>query len=250
MRRVITVGGDGTNNEVVNGFFENKRNLFPKAKLGFVNRGTGGDWRKTIGLPAEWDKCVEILKNGKEKTIDIGWLKFHDHVGKEVERYFINIASFGIGGYVDDIVNKTTKFFGGKVSFFWGTLKATLTYKNKRVKLKIDGRDLGELKIYNVAVANGKYFGGGMMVAPEADPSDGLFDIVIMGDLSLMEILSLAKDIYKGTHLQKEKITFLKGKKVEAYSEEEALFDIDGEAPGKVPAEIEIIPDSLQIVVP
>ncbi len=244
---IVSVGGDGTNNEVVNGFFENKKNLFPDATLGFVNRGTGGDWRKTIGLPADWKECIRILKEGKDKIIDVGWLKFEDHSGNEVERYFINIASFGIGGYVDDIVNKTTKVFGGKVSFFLGTLRATFTYKNRKVRLKIDDNDFGEKRIYNIAVANGKFFGGGMKVAPDADPSDGLFDIVVMGDLNLLEIFSMAGKIYKGKHIPHPKIEVLHGKKIEAYSNEVVLFDIDGEAPGGLPAVIEIIPSSLKI---
>ncbi len=245
---IVSVGGDGTNNEVVNGFFDNRKNLFPGAKLGFVNRGTGGDWRKTIGLPADWRECIRILKEGRERVIDVGWLRFHDHSGREVERYFLNIASFGIGGYVDDIVNRTTKAFGGKVSFFIGTLRATLTYRNKKVRLKIDNRDLGERIIYNVAVANGKYFGGGMKVAPDADPSDGLFDVVIMGDLSLRELLLMGTAIYRGRHVSHPKVEVVRARRVEAWSEEDVLFDIDGEAPGKVPAEIEIIPSSLKIV--
>jgi len=245
---IVSVGGDGTNNEVVNGFFKNKENISPDSVMGIVNRGTGGDLRKTLGLPKEWTDCIKFLKEKVKKTVDVGYIEYTGMNDDKGNKYFINITSFGIGGYADDVVNNTTKLFGGKVSFFLGILRATLTYKNKYMEIFVDGKFIDKGKFYNIAVANGKYFGGGMKVAPNAEMDDGLFDIIIMKDLSLFKIASLTKYIYRGEHLKKDKIDFLKGKVIEVKSHEKALIDMDGEMPGKVPLKIEIIPNKLNLI--
>jgi YegS/Rv2252/BmrU family lipid kinase len=253
-QRIICVGGDGTNNEVVNGFFDGIRPLNPEAVLGFVPRGTGGDLRKTLGIGKELRSCLPILAQGNAMPADLGVVRFEDHRGQRIWRLFVNITSFGIGGLVDKKVNESTKALGGKTSFFIGTVKAMFAYKNKLVHLKVtSGSDtiLDEsMRINNVAVANGQYFGGGMWVAPQAKMDDGLFDVIILGDLTKRDVIFKGSRIYKGTHLALDKVKMFRGNRVEAACDEEVLIDMDGEQPGRLPISLEVLPRAIRLIAP
>jgi len=244
---VVGVGGDGTVNEIVNGFFENDTPINPDAVFGIIERGTGCDFIKATGIPKDETQAMELLKGKKTKRIDVGKFSFIDHRGKETSRYFANITSFGMGGEVDERVNRSTKILGGKLSFLRAVLATFLTYKNKKVRLKIDDFFDEERTIMNIAVANGQFFGGGMWVAPQAKLDDGLFDVIIIGDLGLKESLFNMGKIYKGKHLTHPKIEFYRGKKVIADSDETVLLDVDGEAPGRLPAKFQILPRILNV---
>jgi len=248
---VVSVGGDGTLNEVVNGLLKpDGMPVNPEAALAQICIGTGGDFRKTTGLPKEQEGALAWLAGEKTLPLDIGKLEMHDHQDRPVTRFFANIASLGIGGDIDDRVNRTTKLFGGFASFFWGSLVSMLRYKNKPVHLILDDeKDLGVRKVFSVAVANGRFFGGGMQVAPNADLRDGLFDIVIMGDLTMGEKLTEMPKIYKAGHLGHPKIEFYRGRKLTATSAETVLLDVDGEAPGKLPTTFTLLPAALRLKV-
>jgi diacylglycerol kinase (ATP) len=249
---IVSVGGDGTHNEVVNGFFEGVEPIRSDAALGVLSRGTGGDLRKTLGLEQCMGRALEDVVNSLVKCraapCDVGRIQYTDHQDAPADRYFINIASFGIGGEVDEAVNRSSKALGGKASFFIGSLKASLRYRNRNVTIKVDGRDVYNGRIYNVAVANGRFFGGGMMVAPQAELDDGLFDIVLCQDYGFADSLRLARTIYSGAHLALPKTTSLRGKRLEAISDERVLLDVDGEQPGKLRAAFEILPRAIQIL--
>lgn len=250
-RTIVSVGGDGTLNEVVNGFFRVESGraaaVNPDAVLGMIPRGTGGDFRKTLGIPPDLEGAAAVLRDGRDRRIDAGMLEYVNHRDRPSVRFFLNITSFGVGGEVDERVNRSSKLLGGKISFFRAALAATLAYRNKPVRLKVDGEKEWEGKIYNVAVANGQYFGGGMWVAPEARPDDGVFDIVIMGDFSFFDSLFGGTKIYRGRHLAHPKVEFLRGIRVEATSEERVLLDVDGEQPGRLPIKISILPGSVLV---
>ncbi len=243
---IVSVGGDGTNNEVVNGFFENGELINPEAVFAVVCSGTGSDFIKTAGIPRDFRQSIPMLAGKNFRMIDIGWMEHIDHSGKRVERYFINIASFGVGGAVDDLVNRSKKLFGGKVAFLWASFRAGLFYQNQPVELVIDGKNL-ERKIFNLAVANGRFFGAGMMVAPMAELDDGIFEVVILGDLAISERLKLSRLIYEGKHLDMPKIEHFQAKELVAKSAEKVLLDVDGEAPGSLPARFKILPKILRL---
>lgn len=246
---VVAVGGDGTINEVVNGFFDGDDAVAPKASFGIVPAGTGGDFIKTLGIPRDTFAAAANLKSAP-RAIDVGRLRYVADDGTPSVRYFINIASFGIGGLVDRFVNESSKAFGGKVSFAIATLKAGAAYKNATVRLTLDGGTPKEGKIYNVAVANGRYFGGGMKVAPDAAVDDGLFDVITLGDFGFADLVLRGLDIYSGKHLKNPKVTVQRARKVEAVPTDgsaEVLLDVDGEAPGRLPATFELLAGALQI---
>ena len=245
--RIISIGGDGTNNEVINGFFDKGKPINSEAVFSLINMGTGGDFRRTLALPKSAEECINALAFGNVMSCDIGKLTFVNYSDEETVRYFINIASFGLGGLVDKTVNSTTKAFGGKASFMIGSIRAFLMYTNKKVTIKIDDKEVIDKKINNVVVANGCYFGGGMYVAPHAKIDDGLFDVLIIGDLRTKESYSLLKNIYTGNHLKLDHVQNIKAKKLTAESNEEVLLDVDGEQPGKLPATFEIIPSAIKV---
>ena len=242
---VVSLGGDGTNNEVVNGFFENGRPINPQAHFGVVCSGTGSDFIKTARIPRAYAEALKILAEAQAKPTDVGRMTLRDHQGRDVERYFINIASFGIGGHADNVVNHTTKVFGGKVSFILGSVRATLGYHNQPVRVQVDDGEPLLRTVFNVAVANGRFFGAGMQTAPHAILDDGLFDVVVVGDLSFGERLKFGGLVYSGRHLTMPKVESLRGKKVVADSDQPVLLDVDGEQPGRLPATFEILPGAI-----
>jgi diacylglycerol kinase (ATP) len=242
---VISVGGDGTNNEVLNGLFQDAKPLNPGAVMSIIPGGTGGDFARLLGIPKDPEAVAARLAQCKPKRIDVGRLTCVDHRGAAASRMFLNICSFGLGGEVDDRVNRTSKALGGRVSFFWASLMAVLRYKNRSVRLTIDDVLDEERVIQQVSVANGQYFGAGMWVAPEARLDDGLFDIIIQGDRGLGETLLKGGDIYKGKHLRDPKTQVLRGRRLTAESREVTLIDMDGEQPGRLPLTMEIVPGAL-----
>lgn len=247
---IVSVGGDGTNNEVINGFFGNGKMINPDAVFAIVCSGTGSDFIKACRVPRDFRESVPGLSGKNFKTIDLGWMRHKDHAGRMVERYFINIASFGVGGAVDALVNKSGKPFGGKAAFLMASLRAGLFFKNQQVKFRLDdGKEL-ERNIFNLAVANGQFFGAGMQVAPMASLDDGVFEIVILGDLSFAERLKLSRVIYEGKHLQMKKVEHFRAKEVYADSAETVLLDVDGEQPGSLPAQFKILPQILRLKIP
>lgn len=245
--QIVAVGGDGTVNEVVNGFFEEGALIKPQATLSMLMSGTGGDFRKTFRLPASLPEQVERIARGDARPIDIGRLAFIDHDGRPAIRYFNNIASFGLSGAADRAVNELTwaKRLPGKYAFQWGIFKTLVRYKNQAVRVRVDDGFDRILNVSTAAVCNGQYFGGGMQMAPHASVEDGLFDVIILADTTLIEMLRGTGKIYKGEHLGHEKIVALRGKKIVAepvHESEHVLLDVDGEAPGRLPASFEILP--------
>jgi len=247
---IVSVGGDGTFNEVVNGFMEGDGPLRPDVTLGLIPIGTGCDLSKTLRIPARADEAMEAIRAGHARPMDLGRLTYRDNEGRTCVRHFHNVASFGLGGEVDERVNRTTKAFGGFVSFIWATVVSLLLYRKKGIRLQVDDGPEEWVHVWNVAVANGRYHGGGMEVAPNADPADGLFHVTIVGDLTLPEALWSLPRLYDGKILQVKKVRWLTGKRIEASSDQEVLIDLDGEQPGRLPARIEMVPAALRIITP
>jgi YegS/Rv2252/BmrU family lipid kinase len=251
---VVAVGGDGTINEVVNGFFDGDRPVAPSALLGILPFGTGGDFRKTIPLPKDTREAARVLAARKSRTIDVGHLEMTGPDGAPHSRIFINIASFGMSGLVDEYVNKTSKRLGGRLSFMLATARAGLSYENQRVRLVFDGDESApaDLTINTVAVANGRYFGGGMFVAPQAELDDGQFDVVALGDMGKLDFIRHSRKIYAGTHLGLDKVSQRRARVVRAepIGQGPVRLDVDGETPGTLPATFRVLPAALRLVAP
>jgi YegS/Rv2252/BmrU family lipid kinase len=248
---IAVVGGDGTLNEAVNGFFEPDGTARDtEAWLGPLPCGTGGDFRKSVGIGTDMNATVTRMLWATPRPIDVGWLEFRDHEGKKAARAFLNIASFGLGGLVDQIVNAGPKWIGGKPAFFLGTLRAMRRYSNRKVVITVDDEPPRETEIVNVAVANGQYFGGGMHIAPEAVLDDGLFDVVGLENMGRVEQMRLTRHLYGDTILQQPKVTYARGRRIVAEPADwsgPVLLDVDGEAPGALPATFEVRPGAVRL---
>ncbi len=245
---IAVVGGDGTLNEVVQAYLGEDGGAVGGPDLALIPSGTGGDFKKTLGMSGALDEAVARIRLGQRRQIDLGVLRMVATNGEERLHAFVNIASFGIGGQVDSIVNASPKWLGGKVAFFAATLRAMASYRNASVRVKVDGKPWFEGPIFNVAIANGRFFGGGMMIAPHADPSDGRFECVAIGDMSRPEVLALSAKIYQGAHLASRDVKVTSGTRVEAeplHPWASVLLDVDGEQPGRLPVKASLLKGAL-----
>lgn len=245
---VIAVGGDGTINEVLNGFFENNQLLSEDVAFGVLEMGTGADFIRSLDMPARWEDAIPYLKQASPKKVDVGKAIFQSMDSKMVTRYFINICDFGIGGAVVERVNRTTKRFGGKASFLWSILITLLQYKNLEIRYKLDDSDWQNGKFNNFIIANGRYFGGGLNPAPDALLDDGVFDVVFFGDIGRIDATMNLSNLRKGTHLNHLKLSLTHAKTIEAKSENPVYIDMDGEFVGMLPVRVEILPQVLPIL--
>lgn len=251
--RIVAVGGDGTINEVVNGFFHEGEAISPNAEFALLNLGTGGDFRKTFGIAAGMDASLERIANGRVRDVDVGRLTFVTADGKTGSRYFANIASFGLSGDVVDRVNRSVlmKRLTGRFVYTWASLSGVMRYKAKPVRLKVDNVFDEVITISTCAVCNGQYFGGGMRIAPDASPDDGMLDVVVLGDAPLRESMKSMNDIYTGAHIGNPNVRVFRGRSiiatpVEATAGAPVLIEADGEAPGKLPAMFEVLPKAIK----
>jgi diacylglycerol kinase (ATP) len=250
---IIAVGGDGTVNEVVNGFFRDGRMINPEATLGIVTSGTGGDFRKTLGIAAGFGASIEHLRQAAPRRVDLGRVMFTDASGAPRDRHFLNISSFGLSGDVVARVNRArySKLLGGKAAFLWSTFRSLAAHRNRRVRITIDDHFDETVNVALGAVCNGRFFGGGMMVAPGAELSDGLFDVVWLRDSGRREVIGRLGELYEGAHVGHPKVTILRGRTVTVTSvagdRAPVWMDIDGEGGGTLPARYEVVPAALSI---
>lgn len=245
--QILSVGGDGTINEVVNGFFENQQHINPEASLAVLSHGTGGDFLRSLNQTRGLHSFLDLLRREQITPIDCGLAQFEDASGVLHNRYFLNVADVGLGGETVDRVNKRSKFLGGKLSFLLGSLISILTYENKNMKCVIDGKVVVNGLTNSIMVANGRYIGGGMMIAPNADLTDGLFDVIVLGDLSIPKILRHLPKIYQGQHLEVSGVSVYRGKEISIISNPSAFLDLDGEHPGFTPVHFSLIPQGIRL---
>ncbi len=251
---IIAVGGDGTINETMNGFFEHGEPIAPEAVFSFITSGTGGDFRKSFGLPGGPYSAIAHLRHAAVRSIDIGRVTCVSAEGGTNVRHFINIASAGMSGEIVDRVNRSVflRRFGGRVAFALSSAAALLTYRGSKVRLRIDGEIDTMTTISTLVIANGQFFGGGMHVAPQAELDDGLFDVLVMEAVSGLQALADMGQIYKGTHLANPSVRTLRASQVLAAPVAAARghpvrIEVDGEVAGQLPATFEILPKALRI---
>jgi YegS/Rv2252/BmrU family lipid kinase len=245
---VVCVGGDGTLNEVINGFMDEGGPVRENALLGFVPNGTGCDFIKSVPIPKGIERSIDTIARGENRTIDLGRIQYSDHSNRTCVRYFHNVASFGLGGEVDERTNRTTKAFGPFLSFMISTLLSLLLYGKKQIRFRLDGGKEKDVTAWNIAVANGRFHGGGMLVAPGASVNDGLFHVTVIGDLSLAEALYHLPELYNGRIADVKNVSTFTCRRAEAFSDERVLLDVDGEQMGCLPAVIDILPGALRII--
>jgi YegS/Rv2252/BmrU family lipid kinase len=248
---VVAAGGDGTVNEVANGFFEGGERIAGPTRLGVLPVGTGGDFRRSFGIPLEPGAAARVLIEGRPLRIDAGRATVTGLQGSPLVRHFVNIASAGIGGEVVELVDRSPKHLGGSV-FMLASLVTLLRWRNLPMTAIVDGEIFELPAAQQVVVANCQYFGGGMRMAPQADCADGLFDVITVGDVSALENLRGLSKIRAGTHLEagNPKWASVRGRRVQVDSPRRVRVEADGEQPGFLPAVFEIQPGALELMVP
>jgi len=255
---IIACGGDGTISEVANGILSSGKDV----ELGILPSGTGGDFRRSLEIPSQSRAAARILREGRPRRIDVGRISFVDHNGAEPMRYFVGVASCGMStkviervkaGGADWLPANTPRWLGGRISFGASLLQTALRTAPTRLVVQFDDAHERHLSVVNLCVANARYFGGGMKIAPEAKLTDGKFDVVVVGDLGAMRIFTSAPRVYFGSHLSMPEVSHTRARKVMVRSADkrhEVDLEVDGELPGRLPATFQIIPAALRVRCP
>jgi len=243
-RTLVAVGGDGTVNEIVNGIAG-----VEGVELAVVHRGTGGDFVRTFDVPSKLEGALDVVRSGQRREVDLGRATLRTWAGRDGVIWFANIASAGMSGAVAKRVNESGKALGGKLSYAWSTLAVFARWRNAQITVAVDGEERTGA-MYDVIVANGRYLAGGMKITPEAEPDDGLFDVLLIGDVSKRDLMLTLPKIYRGTHLPHPKAELLRGAKVTIEAPIPLPVQLDGEQPGTTPATFEIVPRALRLRVP
>jgi len=242
---VVSVGGDGTINEIVNGLYD--AGSIGDVTLGIVSTGTGDDYIRTIGVPRSCMEASRCLTSQGRLTVDLGLVEYRSN-GQMQKRIFVNFAGLGFDAEIVRATTQEFKALGDTASYLMGLVTTLVVYKNKEISLIMDG-EVGERRICTVLMSNGKYGGGGMLTAPDADLGDGFFDVVIIGDLTKPDLLRSLPRIYKGTHLTHPKVTVKRAREVEIRPVQPMAVQADGELLGEAPARFSVLPGALTIVV-
>ncbi len=251
---VIAVGGDGTINEVVNGFFEPAlpgqpaRPIREGAALAIVPHGTGGDLRRTLGLDDRLaDSCARL--QGERRKVDVGRVEYTLDGGGRAARYFINVGDVGVGAKIVEIANRGSKALGA-LSFTVASLRGLLGWRDVRVSASFDGGPAEALAVTTLAIANGRYFGGGLMVAPEARLDDGLFHVTIWTGFTMLDFATKGGAMRDGSHvkLSGTRTRTARSITLEAAQPGDIGVEVDGELLGKLPATFTLLPGALQLV--
>lgn len=255
---IIACGGDGTISEVANGILE----AGGVAELGILPSGTGGDFRKTIGIPFRTQDAARILRDGRTRQIDVGRVTYTNDAGDHESRYFLGVASFGMSA---DVIGKVKeegpewlpargpKWLTGRIAFSLAMAETALKSAPTKVIVELDEHPEQHLTVANFCIANARYFGGGMKIAPNAKLTDGRFNVVSIGDLGAAKILTNAPRLYTGSHLGIDNVGHALAKKIvarPAVGQARIQLDVDGELPGSLPASFQIFPKALRVRCP
>jgi diacylglycerol kinase (ATP) len=255
---VIAVGGDGSIHEVVAGLMAAREKGAKGTRLGIIGQGTGGDFRKTLGIEHRLDQYCAAIAGGKTRAVDVGRFSYANHKEEPSSSYFINILSIGMGGLVDQYVAEGSRALGGTVAYFAASLKGLIHSEIGVLNCTIhEGDKSREEEIHSrmLAICNGRYFGSGMFVAPMARLDDGMFEVVDMGAASRLNFAMGSSKIYSGAHLKSPETKHFRCNKitielVNKGIRDRYLLDVDGEPLGKLPLEVEVMPGALEVFAP
>ncbi len=249
---IAGVGGDGTFNEIANGFMARDQLIRPGAMMGVLPAGTGGDFQRMFGFSARngIEDAIETLATGQPVAIDLGKVKYTDHGGSPCERYFVNLVSFGMGGAVAAGARNFLSPLGGRVAFLWSTFRVLLSYRGKVVEVHVDQGKSAARRVTNVAIGNGRFHGGGMHPCPTAKMDDGVLEVTVIEYMNMFQLLWDIRVLYSGNVYRHPKTHHLRGTHIEAKAKNATLIEVDGEPLGMLPLEATVLPRTLPVMVP
>ena len=251
--RIVAVGGDGTLSEVVNGYFDPQgAAINPMAVIGLLPSGTGSDFRRSIHVNSTRN-AIAAIAAGKSRLIDAVRAVTTTKEGASVTRTFINVATFGLGGDASAFVNGwrgwLPKWVGGRARFIAAALRALDRYRLRPVEVRLDDRIHKKITSNLVVIANGRFAGGGMMLAPHAELDDGLLDVILTDGATRFDVIRELPRISRGGHLKNPKVTEMRAREVSITSDGPMAIDIDGEVGGYTPARMTILPSAVRFII-
>jgi diacylglycerol kinase (ATP) len=269
---IVAVGGDGTFSEVANGVLQAQQARRGaggrRPRVGLIATGTGGDFRRSLGIEHKLDAYLDALTSGRERQIDVGKTTFADETGGAVDHFFVNVLSAGMGGLVDRYVAKSPAFIGGRAAYYTASLRALIACRRRPLRLRIwsdepstAGPQAAAIPLpielctnaWVVAICNGSWFGAGMHVCPPALPGDGRLDVVVVSLLTKREFLRKLPMVYRGEHLSVEGVDYFTCTRIEVELDDDGapgspfLLDVDGEPLGRLPLAVQILPGELVV---
>ncbi len=246
-RNFISIGGDGTLNEIVNGIFSQEICSPASCTIGKIPVGTGNDWGRMFSIPLVYEGAVGVIKERRTLKHDIGVIDYRNGDADE-RRYFINIAGLGFESVVVAKTNRQKeKGKSSRAIYFYNLLSSLIAYRNTEAEITIDGKTIKQ-KVFSINVGNGRYCGGGMRQTPEALPDDGMFDITVIKEIGRIEIIKSLRLLYDGTVLSHPRIDGYRSTGLTVSSGSILQLEADGESLGHTPATFSIIPSAVNIV--
>lgn len=238
-RFLVAVGGDGTVHEVVNGMLVDDRTVVPDPVLGVVAAGSGCDFIRTFGLPAQPAAAARRLDGAEVRPLDVARIAFVDAHGRPAVRYFANIAEAGLGATTAARAAALPRFLGASRYFFafWAALPS---YRPGAVRIEADDAPAFEGRAVNAVLANCRFFGGGMQISPSSDPADGILELSVFTGRKT-DSLTMLPRVYQGRHVPHPNIMELKGRRFRLDAEQPLAVEADGEVLGTTPATVEVL---------
>ena len=241
---LVAAGGDGTVNEAVRGL--GKAGFPEEVLFAVLPLGTGNDLAATLRIPDEMEAAARLLQEGEVRTLDTVRI---GPVGKN-ESFFVNVATGGLGEEISEAADdEELRRRWGRLTYLRASLEAVKDHEARRVRLDLDGAE-HDLRAVNVVVGNCRYAGAGWPAAPKANPEDGLLDVVVIEDVGVTGMLSLASwSMADDDYTKREGVFAARAANVRIEAEPELGFTADGEIIGRSPTEFTVLPKSLKVIV-
>lgn len=247
---LVAVGGDGTLHEVVNGMMAVEEETRRCTILGIWPAGSGSDFARGKRIPTDPAQNLALLAQGNSEAVDLGHITCRDSDGREIQRYFLNAADFGIGAKVVARLQERSRWLPGRSSYLWQTIRTLVTFRNPTAQLTIDDAAPQERTFKSIVLANAPYFGGGMCIAPDARTDDARLDLVQVGDLGRFEAIRRLGETFQGGRIDHPDIHYSTCKSLHATATSHVPIEADGELVGFLPATFSMVPRALKILLP
>jgi len=244
---IIVMGGDGTINEVINGMMQRRPDSRSDCELGIIDCGSGSDLVRSLDLPQKREDQLKLILHKKSRPIDLGFVQYQGIDGLSRERYFVNECSIGISGSVIEAMTTRLKQRHGPLAFALASIHQLFTYHAAAVQVHFDNQVEEIEKVLGIVIANGKYAGGGMKLAPDANLQDGLLDVLSMADMNLVNRLITFSKIYRGNHIHSKYANYRRATTIGVKSNQPLRVETDGELVGHAPCQVNVLPGVLRL---
>jgi diacylglycerol kinase (ATP) len=248
-RKIIAVGGDGTNHEVINGML--LQQIVPSAAITYVLLpvGTGNDWIRSVGIPSGLDAWIQMVQEGHRHQLSVGKIRYQGTQGEAI-RYFINVAGLAYDGYIASKLDGSSWWMRSRFIYLLMVFVYIFKYVLTKGEVSIDNTEIEDF-FYTINIGIGRYSGGGMQLVPHANPKGDRFGVTLAGRLSKIGVLMATPYFYNGKVEEHPKVSTYSGEEVEVRSldpKEELLLEADGEPLGTTPAHFSLIPEALTVI--